>query len=539
MDQAARIKDAANIVDIVGEVVELRRSGSGLMGRCPFHNEKTGSFHVSPDKRRFKCFGCGEGGDVLDFVQKFHGLEFMDALRLLADRYGITLEDQKGDDQYRNRTRLRALYAAMQESYARALPGSSAAAYLIRRGLTLQVAEEFGIGFAADQLPRDVKPQQGDGILAKSGRVLIRSRLTVPIYDSTGNVIAFAGRALSDLQEPKYLNSPQTPIYSKKATLYNMHRAGPAGRRARRIVITEGYFDVIASHRAGIPETVAVCGTAFTPEHAKLLMRQVRQVVLVFDNDEAGRKATEKAATPLLSAGIEIKVCELPEGQDIDDLCRNDADGYRAMVDKAPDFWTHLLHRLGQEYALRSPSGSNKAIERLRPFAAAVSPVERSTLAAELSTLTGASQQLIEAALRGRRAPQSDPSRNSDAECLPAEATLVRLFADEPEALTLLEDARRVFEGLGLRMSSAVSILADHPEVEYGEWEMRCGEAAGDLAALVMAEGPRPSIADGKAALRALERELLRRRRREALAAAQSADDGAALDALIEIASKA
>jgi len=534
---AARIKDAARIVDIIGEAVELRRKGNSLWGRCPFHHEKTASFSVDENRNRFKCFGCGQGGDAIDFAQKFHGLDFRDALRLLAERYGITTEDDAEDQGYRDRSRLRALYAAMQAAYSRALPGSAAASYLIRRGIPLKIAEEFGLGFAHDELPRGVTPKQGDGILAKSGRPLIRSRLTVPIQSTTGDVIAFAGRALTDLQEPKYLNSPETAIYSKRSTLYNLHRAGNAGRKAGRMVVTEGYFDVIASHRAGIAETVAICGTALSDEHAKLISRHVGLAVLAFDGDKAGIAALEKAAPPLLKAGLEIRVCRLPKGQDVADLCRSEPDKYLAALAYAQDLWAFLLAQLAAEHDLRSPLGASKAIAAIRPFAAVLGAVERSALAAEVSSRTGAAQAVVDAALAGRGGPE--PVKAKAVGYLPGEVTLIRLFADEPRARAILPDAVLLFERLGLSTAPILSVLAESPSIDYDEWELRSGEAAQDLAALVMAEGPRPSIADGAAALGALKRELRRRERAEALRAAQGADDAAAMEALARLSKSA
>lgn len=530
MSLAAQIKDAAKIVDIVGEQVELRRKGSALWGRCPFHSEKTASFSVDESRGRFKCFGCDQGGDAIDFVQKFHGMEFREALKLLAERYGIATDGTGDDASYRERARLRALYGDLQAAYARALPGSAAAAYLVRRGLPLKIAEEFGLGFAHSDLPRGISPQTGDGILTEKGRPLIWSRLTIPIQSTTGDVIAFAGRALTDFQEPKYLNSPETAIYSKRATLYNLHRAGNAGRKAGRIVITEGYFDVIASHRAGAPEAVAVCGTALTDDHAQQIARHVNRVVLAFDNDEAGQSATDKAALPLLKAGLDIRVCRLPQGEDIADLCRNEPDKYLAALAAAAEFWSHTLSRLGNEYDLRSPIGANKAIAAIRPLAAVLGAVERSALASELSVRTGAAQGIIEAALGGKR--RTEPAKRTTASYLPGEVTLIRLFADEPSSRAIAPGALVLFERLGLTTAPLLSVLAGSPEMDYDEWEQRAGS---ELAALVMAEGPRPSIADGRAALDALKREADRRDRAEALRGAQSADEAGALDVLLSL----
>jgi DNA primase len=350
-DVIGRVRDSVDIVDLVSGYVTLRKTGKNWVGLCPFHSEKTPSFSVNADKQIFHCFGCGAGGDAFKFLELQEGLNFPEAVRKLAGRAGITLpesrprgESRKADDE---RKALLAVMAEAAVSFRRELegPGGSAArAYLAKRGLTPAVIGEFSLGFARpewDGLLRYLR-QKGHppALLEKAGLVVkrsegeghydrFRSRIIFPIHDIGGNVIAFGGRVMDD-SLPKYLNSPETPLYSKSNVLFCLDKAKEAARKQGYFIIVEGYLDAIACHQYGAKNAVATLGTALTDGHLRLMRRFAQNLVLIFDPDPAGVKAALRGFDLLAGSGMKVNVVSLPDGDDPDTFLKKK--GYEAFA---------------------------------------------------------------------------------------------------------------------------------------------------------------------------------------------------------------
>jgi DNA primase len=345
VDDAAirEVNARTDIASFIGAHVQLRKRGNDLVGLCPFHAEKTPSFHVHPDKGYFKCFGCGAGGDVIKFVQLHDNLTFPEALRVLAQRAGVELEPQS-PQAARARNEREAIYeanriaAAYFESMLRGPGGAKARAYVEKRGLSEATIEKFHLGYAPDEwesLTRELGRHNVDPALAAKGGLLkrgergyydfYRDRLIIPTYATTGEVIAFGGRALADV-EPKYLNTSTTPVYEKGRNLFALNVARRAAARERTLIVVEGYLDCIALHQAGFDNTVAALGTSFTQDQAKELRKYADGIFLCFDADTAGNAATAKAietaAQVIEHAGSGVRIVTLPEGTDPDGFVR-------------------------------------------------------------------------------------------------------------------------------------------------------------------------------------------------------------------------
>lgn len=334
-----RIRQLSDIVEVVGQVVSLSRSGSHYAGLCPFHKERTPSFKVFPESQNFHCFGCGEGGSVFDFLMKTEGLSFPEAVRVLADRAGVEVPDARRDpDRDRETAEIGETLELAARFYVAQLgsgPGRAAREYLAGRGLAASAIERFRIGYAPDAwdgLLTALTRHRDGAALERAGLAIrrrsgdghydrFRDRLVFPIVSPSGRVIGFGGRALGDT-EPKYLNSPETRVYHKSRVLYGLREARHAIRRERHVLVVEGYMDVIALNQAGVENAVATCGTSLTAEHASMLARYAPEVVILFDGDAAGVRAALKAFETVLPTGVLVRTVTLPEGADPDDLVR-------------------------------------------------------------------------------------------------------------------------------------------------------------------------------------------------------------------------
>jgi DNA primase len=345
-----------SIIDLVGRKVRLTRRGSQATGLCPFHNEKSPSFHVyDDDEPHYHCFGCGAHGDAITFVMQTEGLEFRDSVERLAGEAG--LEVPKDSPQERERAQRQAGLGTVMEAscafFEQQLAGSAGAAYLQRRGLARETLQRFRLGFAPEsraalkshlaklEIPEALAIESGMLIKPEDGGPSydrFRGRVMFPIADAKGRIIAFGGRTLGD-DKPKYLNSPETPLFSKGRVLYNLNHAQKAARDKNEIVVVEGYMDVIALSETGFPQAVAPLGTALTEAQIELLWRLAPEPTLCFDGDEAGAKAAARAverALPILKPGLSLRFAWLPAGQDPDDLARSGGAGaIRAVFDRA------------------------------------------------------------------------------------------------------------------------------------------------------------------------------------------------------------
>lgn len=342
----SELKARADIYDIVSESVTLRKSGANWLGLCPFHSEKTPSFTVNPSKQIFHCFGCGAGGDVISFVTKRENMTFLEALEVLASRYGMELPRHDPQKAERRDQLLQLVTEAENLFKQHLLSDSEAARYLEKRGLDEATVSVFSIGSAPDEwrvlLNALLAKKYSAELMAQAGLVsrgktgnfydTFRGRVIFPIKNLYGKTIAFGGRAIKDEQIPKYLNSPETPLYNKSEILYGLDVAKEAIKSEGFAFITEGYLDTISCHQFGFLNTVATLGTSLTPGHCRLLKRFTEKVVLVFDGDTAGRKAARKALRLLLAVGLDPKVLVLPDGLDPDGYLRaRGAEAFRAL----------------------------------------------------------------------------------------------------------------------------------------------------------------------------------------------------------------
>ena len=343
-DARERVRDATDIVQLIGERVALRRAGRSFKGLCPFHTEKTPSFTVTPDRQMWHCFGCSKGGDVFAFVMERDKLTFPEALRALADRAGIELPKQEGSARNDVFDKLHQANALARDFYRASLAseaGAKARAYLVSRGFEEPWLTRFDLGWAPegwDGLARALAKLLPPALLEQAGLVVrrgdgsghydrFRNRVLFPVATGSGSVAGFTGRAIAEGDEPKYLNSPETPVFRKGRLLYGLPQARAGIREQGEAIVCEGNFDVIRLHATGFGNAVATCGTALTADQAKLLARLRVKVLLLYDGDDAGVRAADRGLDPLLEAGVEVKVLLLPRGEDPDSFLRREGAG--------------------------------------------------------------------------------------------------------------------------------------------------------------------------------------------------------------------
>lgn len=373
-DKKEEIRDTADLVEVVEDYVKLKRSGRSWKGLCPFHDENTPSFHVTPELGIYKCFGCGESGDVFNFVMEMEGIGFVETMRTLADRFGISLpemDEEDGDDQEHHLQE--GIYHALKYAgvfYHTQLTetdeAEKARQYLQKIGYNRPIQRKYGLGYAptdGEALYKSaldsglneeylieaglIKPsQRGDGFYDA-----FRGRLMFPIFNPSGKVIAFAGRVLGNEKTAKYINSPQTKVYNKSAVLYGVNFAKNEIRKSNEVLLVEGYTDVISLQQHGIDNVVASSGTSLTPGQLKLLHRYGDTIVMIYDSDVAGQKAMKRGINLALAEGMSVKLLELPEGDDPDSFIRQfGKDSFMEMKqEEAEDFVNYLIHKAQKE----------------------------------------------------------------------------------------------------------------------------------------------------------------------------------------------
>lgn len=430
------VKDAADIVQVIGEHVELKRAGARFTGRCPFHSEKTPSFSVNPQGQFYHCFGCGEHGDVFSFVMKFHHMEFPEALKMLAQRFGIELPTRQLSESEQARLRHRdLLYQANEEAvllYQQCLQhpqwAKDARAYLERRGVPQAFVERYRLGYAPDTgqagwrylvdrltangLTPDILEQAGLAVRNDQGGHYdrFRSRIMFPILDMTGRVAAFGGRILGDGQ-PKYMNSPESPIFEKNRLLFGLQPHRQAIRHARRALVVEGNFDLLSLAIHGIENVVAPLGTALTRNHIHSLRSYSNEVVLLFDADAAGLKAAMRSIPFLLAEQMEGRVALLPAGHDPDSFVREQGPAaVAALVEAARPLPEFAFETLVGTHGL-TLAGKNRIVGELRQLLAdAADPEQRELMIAHFSDKLGVSTGYFQGGLVPSAPPPLPPS---------------------------------------------------------------------------------------------------------------------------------
>src|ERR1700720_2245718 len=490
---AERVKQQADIVRVVGEYVRLKKSGQNFTGLCPFHSEKTPSFAVHPVKQIYHCFGCGAGGDVFKFVMEMEKSPFPEAIRTVAEKCGIAIPKprERSPEERRENQQRSALVEMHRETaafFARALhdspEGKVAAAYLEDRGLDREAMKRFGLGFApssGDALLRFLKQKYPDKLLDVSGLISrdqggraydrFRRRIMFPIANEAAKVIAFGGRAMGD-DMPKYLNSPETPIYSKSTVLYHLDRAKEALRHSDFAVLVEGYMDAIAVARAGIGNVVASCGTSLAEPQIKLLGRFTRRVIVNYDPDTAGQAATERSLTLLLEYDFEVRVLALPaigdKKADPDLFIREKGpEAYRKALKDSPPYVDYLIDR-ARQMDLSTGEGKQRALNFLMPY---VQRIPNRLLRSEWATRIAQQLRIDEPVLRAAL-NKSATERRSEVKVSPQlvgrpakqiERRLIRMLAEAEgfkKELAQRLQLGRLYEGLETEKVFAALIIA-------------------------------------------------------------------------------
>jgi len=474
------IKRAADIVQVIGQYVQLKKAGKHYMGLCPFHAEKAPSFTVSPERQVFHCFGCKKGGDVFAFWMAYHGVTFPEALKDLAEKYGIAISETFSSGEETKKARIREALFGVNETAAQyfqhvlANAGSTDAVvqYLKRRGLTEDIISEFRLGYAPDAwggLTRHLKDRHADLEMAVQAGVIIpkkagegyydrfRGRLMFPIFNLRGQVIGFGGRVL-DNAVPKYLNTPETPIFHKGEFPYGLHAAYQAIRQKGMAVIVEGYMDLLALRRNGLEEAVATLGTALTQDHVRKIKGYAREAIVVFDSDEAGRAAALRSLPLFLNEGLPARAVALPQGHDPDSFVNEKGlTAFGAFLGKAVPIFDFFL----EEKLAKGGSGIEGKVRILKevlPVLAQLrSRAQKALYAARLSERMGIKEEVVlselkttatgpndgEAGLAERLAPSTGEQRIGDLQLLNLlvhhPAVVRRLMGSE--CMRLLSDA--------------------------------------------------------------------------------------------------
>ncbi len=453
MGNIEEIKSRLDIVEIVGQLVPLKKAGRNYKGLCPFHQEKTPSFIVFPEGQNYHCFGCGANGDIFTFTMQTENVDFSEALRILAGRAGVVLrpptEQEKETD--RQRQRLQELNLAAAQYFHHQLrygdAGAGVRRYIEGRGITPETVAAYLLGYAPDRWDgllnylhergyRDTDLNTAGLVIEREGRGgfydRFRHRLIFPIRDQQGHIIGFGGRALEAEQQPKYMNSPQTPLFDKGAALYGLDQAAPAIRQEGRAILVEGYFDVLMAHQQGYRNVVAPMGTALTPTQVHLLKRLTHRLYLALDPDVAGaaamlrgldviREALDGRAVPVPTArGLvrfereldgEVRIVALPAGQDPDEVIRADPAQWEALVEGALPVVEYVLQGLAQSADLQTAKGKAAAVEQALPLLAEIhNPVEQAHYIQRLAHIVGVDERAIAAQLQkpapARRSPR-------------------------------------------------------------------------------------------------------------------------------------
>lgn len=494
MKLSEEIRSTVDIVKIVGEYVKLRKAGANFVGLCPFHHEKTPSFAVHPVRQIFHCFGCGAGGDVFKFFMLIENAAFPEAVQRVAEKAGVRLPPTWGGDgeDVRSKERL-ALYKVHEVAahffaaqLGATMEGRAAHGYLLDRGLGDATLAQFQLGYApsdGSSLNRKLceagfRPElcETSGLLVpgrETGRPMdrFRRRIVFPIANESGKVVAFAGRALGD-DHPKYLNSPETPIYTKSRILYNLHRAGAALRKLDLAILVEGYMDAIALVSSGIENVVASCGTSLTESQVRLLGRYTRRVVVNYDPDSAGLAATERSLGLLLEEGFEVKVLALPGALDPDAFIRREgANAYRDRLRRAPSYIDYLTDRAAAQHDLRTPEGKIRAVNAVLPYLVRIgNPLLRDEMGSRLAERLRVDERLLRAELRGAvrsgEARIQVQPRMTALQASPAEKELLRSFLASPDLVTeFLESIVESGDCEGLPSEGVLKrLLADYKE---------------------------------------------------------------------------
>lgn len=548
---AEKVKQQADIVRVIGEYLQLKKAGQNFRGLCPFHSEKTPSFNVHPTKQIYHCFGCGQGGDVFKFVMEMEKCAFPEAIRIVAEKCGIAVPRPKErSPEERKENQLRAVLVEIHREAQTffvtqlegTLEGKAARAYLEDRGIDKDTMGRFGIGYApsgGDLLLRHLRGKYPEKTLVESGLISrdqngrhfdrFRRRITFPIANESAKIVAFGARALGD-DQPKYLNSPETPIYSKSNILYHLDRAKDALRRQDFAVLVEGYMDAIAVARAGISNVVASCGTALAESQIKLLARFTKRVIVNYDPDMAGQAATERSLTALLEQDFEVRVLALPpvgdQKADPDLYIREKgAAAYVKQVKDAPPYVDYLIRRASQ-MDIGTGEGKLRAVNFLLPY---IQRIPNSILRSEWATRIAQQLRLDEPVVRAALTKAASERRSEvklkpelvRQSAKPAERRLIRMLAEaegfrrelaqhlQHSKLYLGLETERIFAALIVASQSGEPFHASEVGALLGDRERRL------FFEILFEEAQEPAWEEAQSCLDTLARDQIARELRE------------------------
>ena len=460
-DFANNVRASADIVDIIGGYIPLKRAGASYKGLCPFHKEKTPSFNVHQGRQIFHCFGCGVGGDVIKFIMMQERLDFRAALEHLARRLGIPLpeittrsEDDGREKKYRALREINNFALKYFRELYESSEGVSAREYLKGRGIDSDLAKRFAIGWAPDRwhdfLDTAVKKGYSQNLLLEAGLILpgntkgsfydrFRGRVMFPIIDLHGDCVAFGGRILGD-GEPKYLNSPETDIYKKGRVLYGLNLTRGQLRGNEPALLVEGYMDLIALYKYGFNTAVASLGTALTEEQARLLKRFTKEVIFIYDGDEAGQKAMLRGCEVLLAQSLSVKIVVLPESEDPDTfLDKKGAAGFQSLIEKRMDFLDFFIETGRRDFNIRTPEGKIAVLDMLKPILDRIHhPILFNDYTFRIAEGIGLEQRLVIQHIRAKNAGVKKTAdeaiqKHAKEKIPPLELFLVRILLDNPE----------------------------------------------------------------------------------------------------------
>ncbi len=545
-DSIDRVREAVDMVGLVGTKTDLRRVGTRWVGLCPFHDERTPSFSVDPERKLYHCFGCQKGGDAIGFLQEVEGLDFPESVEALAERYNVRLEreddDPEAEKRRQQRDRLLTLLDRTSRFYAAFLETSAEAAkareYLAGRGLSAEVLKAFRVGYSPSAWDRVLVGAQRDGYspqeLLDSGLAQrnqtgnlydrFRGRIMFPLADSRGKVLGFGARAMSEGRGPKYLNSSESRIYRKGRQLFGIDVARAHATKAGRVVVVEGYTDVLAMHQAGIPETVAIMGTALTEEQVKELARLAKVVILALDADRAGQEAMLRAARLAQDEDLELTTVEMPAGADpADVLATQGAGAMSALLERASGMVEFQVRRVLADADLDTPAGRDRALDSARRLIADVpksSPALRDELVRTVADRLDLPTDLVTAEVPRARDHEprfGPPARSPGAIALaPEEAFLATCLASgEAGRLQLSEISPDLFSSQLMQQAREHLVAAfDDPLAGLDDREAELGRLVAGIVGRAEMQGPAagPSLRMSflQLELRRIERELRR-----------------------------
>ncbi|MBI2634371.1 DNA primase [Candidatus Peregrinibacteria bacterium] len=464
-DVVEEIKSRLGIEEVVSQYVQLKKLGRNLKGLCPFHSEKTPSFVVSPEKQICHCFGCNKGGDIFTFIQELEGVNFRESLQILADRAGVKIDDKKlakkvdkdEKDIYFEAQEIAAKF--FEEQLLQTDEGKKVLNYLYKRGVNDGTIREFRLGFAPDSFdalhPVLLKKRIPKNVILKSGLASAKNigderiydkyrlRLIFPIFDYLGRICGFGGRALQKEQQPKYLNSPENPVYSKSKVIYGLSHAKKYIKEEDKAVIVEGYFDVILPHQEGIKNVVASSGTAFSAGQVRQVKRLTKNVISCFDSDKAGFEASRRAYFMFREEGVEIKTIAL-EQKDPADFVLEHGGEFKKMVDNAKNFVSFFIERLILENDIAALSGRNEVISQLLPCFDGMSAVNRDYFVRELAGKLNMDQKFLYDEIANMKLPRTHPARAegnvSGSRKFPSQEVLISILLEYPLLFPAVKD---------------------------------------------------------------------------------------------------